>query len=122
MSAFVLIEAVEAEGFGGGGVVASAFGDVQVADVFEGRDDGGADGGQVGGPLPLGETAGTRAAQVPLTPGSRRPACCGVRSEPDTLALARARCAEPGDGLDGSRLWGRLFDVVDEYLREDRPR
>ena len=50
MSASVLIEAVEAEGFGGGGVVAPAFGDVQVAGVFEGRDDGGADGGQVGGP------------------------------------------------------------------------
>ena len=64
MSASVLIEAVEAEGFGGGGVVAAAFGDVQVAGVFEGRDDGGADGGQVGGPLPFGETAGTRAAQV----------------------------------------------------------
>src|SRR5436190_22895357 len=64
MSASVLIEAVEAEGFGRGGMVAPAFGDVQVAGVFEGRDDGGADGGQVGGPLPLGETAGTRAAQV----------------------------------------------------------
>src|SRR5690348_12370959 len=50
MSASVLIEAVEAEGFGRGGVVAAAFGDVQVAGVFEGRDDGGADGGQVGGP------------------------------------------------------------------------
>src|SRR5438128_9058426 len=50
MSASVLIEAVEAEGFGGGGVVASAFGDVQVAGVFDGRDDGGADGGQVGRP------------------------------------------------------------------------
>src|SRR5258705_13247328 len=49
MSASVLIEAVEAEGFGGGGVVAAAFGDVQVAGVFEGRDDGGADGGQVDG-------------------------------------------------------------------------
>jgi hypothetical protein len=43
-------------------MVASAFGDVQVAGVFEGRDDGGADGGQVGGPLPLGETAGTSGA------------------------------------------------------------
>ncbi len=32
-------------------VVAAAFGDVQVADVFEGRGDGGADGGQVGGPV-----------------------------------------------------------------------
>jgi hypothetical protein len=46
----VLIKAVEAEGLGGGGVVAAAFGDVQVAGVFDGRDDGGADGGQVGGP------------------------------------------------------------------------
>ena len=34
----VLIEAVESEGFGGGGVVAAAFGDVQVAGVFDGRD------------------------------------------------------------------------------------
>ena len=45
-----LIEAVKAESLGEGGVVAAAFGDVQVAGVFEGRDDGGADGGQVGGP------------------------------------------------------------------------
>ena len=50
MSVPVLIEAVESEGFGGSGVVAAAFGDVQVAGVFDGRDDGGADGGQVGGP------------------------------------------------------------------------
>jgi hypothetical protein len=44
--------------------------------------------------------------------------------EPDPLALARARCAEPSGGLDGSqaRPWGRLVDIVDEYLREDRPR
>ena len=40
------------EGLGGGGVVTSAFGDVQVAGVLDGRDDGGADGGQVGGPAP----------------------------------------------------------------------
>src|SRR5271169_5996890 len=50
MSVPVLIEAVESEGFGGSAVVASAFGDVQVAGVFDGRDDGGADGGQVGRP------------------------------------------------------------------------
>src|ERR1700677_4670547 len=49
MSHFCLIQAVEMEGFGRGGVVAAAFGDVQVAGVFDGRDDGGADGGQVGG-------------------------------------------------------------------------
>jgi hypothetical protein len=47
---FVLIEAVEAEGLGGSGVVAPALGNVQVADVLDGCDDGGADGGQVGGP------------------------------------------------------------------------
>ena len=50
MSASVLIEAVEAEGFGGGGVIAAAFGDVQVAGVLDGRGDGGADGSQVDGP------------------------------------------------------------------------
>jgi hypothetical protein len=41
---------VEAESFGGCGVVAAALGDVQVAGVFDGRDDGGADGGQVDRP------------------------------------------------------------------------
>ena len=41
---------MEAEGFGGCGVVAASLGDVQVADVFEGRGDGRADGGQVGRP------------------------------------------------------------------------
>jgi len=45
-----LIEAVEAEGLGGGGVVAAAFGNVHVAGVLEGCGDGGADGGQVDGP------------------------------------------------------------------------
>src|SRR6266550_2519440 len=50
MSLYVLlIEAVKAEGFSRGGVVAAAFGDVQVAGVFDGRDDGSPDGGQVGG-------------------------------------------------------------------------
>ena len=45
-----LIEAVKAEGFSRGGVVAAAFGDVQVVGVLYDRDDSGADGGQVGGP------------------------------------------------------------------------
>src|SRR6266566_4125823 len=49
MSASVLIEAVEVDGFGGGGVVPPSFGDMQVTGIFDGRDDGGADGGQVGG-------------------------------------------------------------------------
>ena len=47
---YVLIEAVEAESFSRRGMVAAAFGDVQVAGVFEGRNDGGPDGGQVDGP------------------------------------------------------------------------
>jgi hypothetical protein len=88
-------------------MVAPAFGDVQVAGVFEGRDDGGADGGQVGGLLPLGETAAHERRRLPLTPGSRRPACCGVRSQPDPLALARARCAEQAtDWMERKRACG----------------
>src|SRR6266480_7081798 len=124
MSVSGLLGAVKVEGFGWGGVVAPAFGDVQVAGVFEGRDDGGADGGQVGGPLPLGETAGTRAAQVAADARLEETGVLRRTIGAGLLALARARCAEPSDGLDGSqaRLWGRLFDVVDEYLREDRPR
>ena len=57
MSASVLIEAVEVEGFGGGGVVAPAFGDVQVAGVFDGGDDSSPDRGQVDGPA-AGPAAG----------------------------------------------------------------
>jgi hypothetical protein len=51
MSHFWLLKAVEMEGLGRGGVVTSAFRNVQVAGVLDGRDDGGADGGQVGGPV-----------------------------------------------------------------------
>ena len=47
MSASVLIEVVEAEGFGGGG---KGLGDIAGDGHLDGRDDGGADGGQVGGP------------------------------------------------------------------------
>jgi hypothetical protein len=50
MSVPVLIQTVETEGFGGGAVVAAAFGDMRVAGVFDGRDDGSPDGGQAGGP------------------------------------------------------------------------
>jgi hypothetical protein len=59
MSASVLIEPVKAEGFGGGGVITAAFGDVQVSGVFDSRGDGGADGGQVDGP-----TAGAAGGSV----------------------------------------------------------
>jgi len=34
-------------------MITSAFGDLQVVGVLDGHDDGGADGGQVAGPLPV---------------------------------------------------------------------
>jgi hypothetical protein len=46
-----LVEAVEVEGFRKGGVVAPAFGDVQVTGVFDGRDDRCTDGSQVDRPV-----------------------------------------------------------------------
>jgi predicted dithiol-disulfide oxidoreductase (DUF899 family) len=41
---------------------------------------------------------------------------------PDHWFSLEPGCAEPSDGLDGAqaRLWGRLFDIVDEYLRKDK--
>jgi hypothetical protein len=76
------------------------------------------------GPLPLGETAGTRAAQVAATPGSRRPAYCGVRSSrTQWLSLEPGVLSEAMDWMDRERACcGRLLDIVDEYLREARPR
>jgi hypothetical protein len=50
MSHSCLIDAVEAEGLGRGVVITSAYGNVQLVGIFDSRDDGGADGGQVRGP------------------------------------------------------------------------
>jgi hypothetical protein len=72
MAASALIEPVETEGSGGGGVVAAAFGDVQVAGVFEGRGDGGADGGRVGG-------AADERRQIPLAGPARRAYIGGMK-------------------------------------------
>ena len=39
------------------------------------------------------------------------------------LSLEPAVLGEAADWMDRQRaLWGRLFDVVDEYLKEDEPR
>jgi len=39
------------------------------------------------------------------------------------LSLELAVLTEAADWMDRQRaLWGRLFDVVDEYLKEDKPR
>jgi len=105
-------------------VVVPAFGDVRVAASLRAAMTAARMVARLAGPLPLGETADTRMAQV----------AADVRLE-ETGMLRRTigagptgsrsgRCAEPSDGLDGAhaRLWGRLFNIVDEYLREDRPR
>ena len=101
MSVPVLIKAVEAEGFGGGGVVAAAFGDVQVGPgVFDGRGDGGANGGQVGGP----------AARSPGWPrclrGRSRPVVVRfdgpvLADEAGQILRSGLRAGQAGDGVDG---------------------
>src|SRR5450755_1863286 len=100
MSRFCLIEAVEVEGFGGGGVVAAAFGDVQVAGVFEGRDDGGADGGQVGGPAAGAAGGGVFAeCRVPYVV-----VCLDGPVLADQAGQVRrggVRAGQGGDGVDG---------------------
>ena len=100
MSASVLIEAVETEGFGGGAVVASAFGDVQVASVFDGRDDGSPDGGQVGG-----SAAGPAGRGIFA---ERHVADMVVRLDGPVLAdqagqilRGGVRAGQAGDGVDG---------------------
>ena len=100
MSHFCLIEAVEAEGFGGGGVVAPAFGDVQVAGVFDGRGDGGADGGQVGGPA--AGTAGGRVLAERRVPYMVM--CLDGPVLADQAGQVRRggmRAGQAGDGVDG---------------------
>ena len=108
MSACVLIEAVEAKGFGGGGMVAPAFGDVQVAVVFEGLDDGGADGGQVGGPAAVrrdgGHTSGAGWRWRPAR-GDRRAAAYD-RSRAHWLSLEPAVLSQATDWMDGRRACG----------------
>src|ERR1700722_1194208 len=100
MSVVVLFETVKAEGFGGGGVVAPAFGGVQVASIFDGGDDGGADGGQVGGPVAGAAGRGVLAeGDVPDVV---------VRLDGPVLADQAAQigpggmgAGEAGDGVDG---------------------
>src|SRR6266699_6595318 len=100
MSHFCLIEAVEVEGFGGGGVIAPAFGDVQVAGVLDGRDDGGADGGQVGGPAAgaagRGVFAERRVPDVVM--------CFDgpvLADQPGQVRRSGVSAGQGGDGVDG---------------------
>jgi hypothetical protein len=45
-----------------------------------------------------------------------------VEGRTHRLVLQPGALTEAADWMDRQRaLWGRLFDVVDEYLKEDRP-
>src|SRR6185312_10126725 len=105
MSVRVLIEAVESEGFGWRGVVAAAFGDVQVSGVLDGRDDGRADGGQVGGPA-----AG--------------PAGQGVFAESHRVAgprHLRSQLRDPGPQAGTDRHHALLMDLAGLMSPQDWP-
>ena len=87
-------------GFGGGGVVAAAFGDVQVAGVFDGRDDRGADGGQVEGAVAGGAGRGVLAeCHVPYVM-----MCLGspvLVHEAGQVGRGGVGAGQAGDGVDG---------------------
>src|SRR6516225_46137 len=100
MSVSVLIEAVEAEGLGGGGVVASAFGDVQVAGVLESRGDGGADGGQVDRPA-AGSAGGGILAETQVADVVMRLDGPLLADQPGQVRRGGAGAGQAGDGVDG---------------------
>src|SRR5690348_15473752 len=100
MSVFVLIEAVKAEGLGGGGVVAPAFGDMQVAGIFEGRGDGGADGGQVDRPA-AGAAGGGVLAEGHVADVVVRLDGPVLADQPGQVAGGSPCAGQAGDGVDG---------------------
>jgi hypothetical protein len=104
MSASVLIDAVEAEGFDGVAWSRQVFGDVQVAGLLAGRDDGGGDGGQVGG-----SAAGAAGGIF----GETRVADVMVRLDGPVLADQAGQvgrggvgAGQAGDGVDGPVVLG----------------
>ena len=100
MSASVLIEAVKVEGFGGGGVVAPAFGDVQVAGIFDGRGDGGTDGGQVGRPA-AGSAGRGIFAESHVADVVVRLDGPVLADQPGQVAGGGISASQAGDGVDG---------------------
>src|SRR5580658_5572955 len=100
MSVSALIEAVKAEGFGGGGVVAAAFGDVQVAGVFDGRGDGGADGGEVGGSA-AGAAGGGVFAENQVPDVVVRLDGPVLADEPGQVLRGGVGAGQAGDGVGG---------------------
>src|SRR5579864_9337934 len=100
MSTSVLIEAVEVEGFGGGGMVAAAFWNVQVTGVFDGRGDSGADGGQVGGPA-AGAAGGGIFAEGHVADVVVRLDGPVLPDEAGQVAGGGVGTGQAGDGVDG---------------------
>ena len=100
MSLLFLIEAMKAEGFSRGGVVAAAFGDVQVAGVLDGRDDGGADGGQVD--RPAAGTAGRGIfAESHVADMMVRLDGPVLADQPGQVLRGGVGAGQAGDGVDG---------------------
>src|SRR5690242_8549598 len=95
-----LIQAVEAEGLGRGGVVAAAFRDVQVAGVLEGCGDGGADGGQVGGPAagPAGRGVFAEAHVADVVVRFDGPV---LADQPGEVLRGGVSAGQAGDSVDG---------------------
>jgi hypothetical protein len=91
---------VEAEGLGGGAVVAPAFGDVQVAGVFDGRDDGGPDRGQVGGAAagPAGSSVFAEGDVANMVVRLDGPV---LADKPGQILRGGVRAGQAGDGVGG---------------------
>ena len=100
MSASVLIEVVEAEGFGRRGVVAPALGDVQIAGVLDGRDDGSPDGGEVDGPV-AGPAGGGVFAETQVPDVVMCLDGPVLADEPGQVPRAGVSAGQAGDGVGG---------------------
>src|SRR5689334_3398544 len=81
-------------------MVAAAFGDVEVADVLEGRDDGGADRGQVGRPA-SGPAGGGVFTETQVTNVVVRLDGPVLADQPGQVRRGGAGAGQAGDGVDG---------------------
>jgi hypothetical protein len=88
------------EGLGGGRVVAPAFGDVQVTGVLDGRDDRGADGGQVGWPA-AGPASGGIFAESDIPDMMVRLDGPVLADQPAQVLRGGVRAGQAGDGVGG---------------------
>src|SRR5262249_55420327 len=97
---YVLIETVKAEGFSRSGMVASAFGNMQIAGVFEGRDDGGPDGGQVDRPA-ASRARGCIVSESDVTRVRMRVGGRVLADQAGQVLRGGVSAGQAGDGVDG---------------------